>query len=69
MTSPELHHAGARAPDESSTTVKRIGFLLADPSIPVADPDDERFGPRVIDWDEFQQIPSSWKTAETKCRV
>lgn len=52
MTQRELNRAVARATGETIDTVQRIGFLLADPSTPM-DPDDDQFGPPVIDWDEL----------------
>lgn len=57
MSRSELHRAVARATGDSLATVKRIGFLLTDPTVPVLDPEDERFGPHVIDWDELQADP------------
>jgi hypothetical protein len=53
MSRRELLRAVARSTGESVATIKRIGFLLADPHLPIADPEDERFGPHVIDWDEY----------------
>jgi hypothetical protein len=53
MSRRELLRAAARSTGESGAAVKRIGFLLADPHLPIADPEDERFGPHVIDWDEY----------------
>lgn len=60
MSRRELHCAVARATGESIKTVKRIGFLLADPTIPIPDPDDPRLGGHVIDWDALQADPI-WK--------
>ncbi|QDT66723.1 hypothetical protein [Calycomorphotria hydatis] len=52
MKQNDLNRSVARATGESVTTVKRLGFLLAEPD-EVLDPDDEALGPQVIDWDEF----------------
>ena len=51
MSQHELDRAVARATGESVTTVRRLGFLLADPQPP--DHDDE-LDADVIDWDEFE---------------
>jgi hypothetical protein len=52
MTQRELNRAVARATGETIETIQRVGFLLSDPAIEAADPDDDQFGPYVIDWDE-----------------
>ena len=57
MSRRDLHRAVARATGESIRTVKRIGFLLADPAIPIPDPDDPQLGGHVIDWDALQADP------------
>jgi hypothetical protein len=54
MSQRELNRAVARATGESIATVKRLGFLLAEPSADIEDPDSEAFGPQVLDWDEFE---------------
>ncbi len=54
MSQRELNHAIARATGESVATVKRLGFLLADPTVDIPDPDCEALGPQVLDWDEFE---------------
>jgi hypothetical protein len=57
MTQRELNRAVARATGETIETIQRVGFLLADPVVdPVVDranPDDDQFGPYVLDWDEL----------------
>ena len=52
MTQRELNRAIARATGESIDTIQRVGFLLADPALPL-DPDDDQFGPPILDWDEL----------------
>ena len=54
MKQAELNRAVARATGESIATVKRLGFLIDDPSagsdhFGPLDP-----GPSVVDWDELQ---------------
>ena len=49
----DLDRAVARATGETVSTIKRLGFLLADPADPL-DPDAEELGPYVIDWDELE---------------
>jgi hypothetical protein len=53
MTQRELNRAVARATGESVETIQRVGFLLADPAI-LMDPDDDQFGPPILDWDELE---------------
>ena len=53
MTQREVNRAVARATGESVDTIQRVGFLLADPAIPM-DPDDDQFGPPILDWDELE---------------
>ncbi|WP_278465710.1 hypothetical protein [Gimesia maris] len=52
MKQSELNRAVALATGETIATVKRLGFLLAEPHETV-DPDSETSGPLVIDWDEL----------------
>ena len=54
MNQNELNRAVAKATGESVSSIKRLGFLLADPSQPIPDPTDPVLGPRVIDWDDFE---------------
>ena len=56
MSPRELHRAVAQATGESIATIERLGFLLADPGLPVTDADDEEFGPYVIDWDSLDTV-------------
>jgi hypothetical protein len=53
MTQRELNRAVARATGETVETIQRVGFLLADPVVDRANPDDDQFGPYVLDWDEL----------------
>ena len=52
MKQSDLNRAVALATGETITTVKRLGFLLAEPDEAV-NPDSETSGPLVIDWDEL----------------
>ena len=54
----EVDRAVARATGESVATVKRLGFLLADPQANL-DPEAEALGPHVLDWDEIYCAPSA----------
>ncbi len=51
MQQTEINRAVARATGETVATIKRLGFLLAEPSAIVADPDAPELRPHVIDWD------------------
>ncbi len=53
MKQSDLNRAVALATGESVSTVKRLGFLLAEPD-EVIDPAAEESGPYVIDWDELE---------------
>lgn len=53
MRQADLDRAVARATGETVSTIKRLGFLLADSS-DVSDPDSDNLGPYVIDWDELE---------------
>ncbi len=52
MKQSDLNRAVARATGESVSTIKRLGFLLADPSEPLQ-ADADQLGPWIIDWDEL----------------
>ncbi len=53
MLQADLYRSVSRATGESVATIKRLGFLIADPAEPISDPEAEDLGPHVIDWDEF----------------
>ena len=53
MNQNDLNRAVARATGESISAVKRLGFMLEEPSKPIDDPTDPVHGGRVIDWDDF----------------
>ena len=62
MRQAVLNHSFSQAADLSVVAVKRLGFLIADPSQPVRDPEAEHLGPHVIDWDELdasQEAPDA----------
>ena len=50
----EVNRAVARATRESVTTVKRLGFLIAD--LDIEDGDEEDIGPYVLDRDELDEL-------------
>ena len=53
MKQADLNRAVARATGESVSTIKRLGFLLAEPADSL-DPNAEENGPYVIDWDALE---------------
>ena len=55
MKQADLDRAVARATGETVSTIKRLGFLLAEP-VNSLDPDAEENGPYVIDWDEREAV-------------
>ena len=54
MQQRDLNRAVSRATGESVSTIKRLGFLIAEHDDP-RDPDSEEFGPYVIDWDAVER--------------
>ncbi len=53
MRQADLYRSISHATGESVATIKRLGFLIANPARTIRDPDAECLGPHVIDWDEF----------------
>ena len=53
MKQADLDRAVARATGETVSTIKQLGFLLADPT-EILDPDSDQTGPNVIDWDALE---------------
>ncbi|QDV55352.1 hypothetical protein [Rosistilla oblonga] len=56
MNQNELNRAVAAATGETVSAIKRLGFLIADPSVRIDDPSDPDLGGRVIDWDDFELL-------------
>ena len=54
MRQSELNRQVAKATGETVSTIKRLGFLIADPSEPIDEADSPDLGGRVIDWDEVE---------------
>lgn len=63
MTQTVLNRAVVRAIGETVDTFRRIGFLLSEPGASVDDPEDEGFGPHVIDWDAFHATSTNTVSA------
>jgi hypothetical protein len=53
MRQADINREVARVTGETVATIKRLGFLIADPDEPIHDPDAPELGGRVIDWDDF----------------
>jgi len=53
MTQAELNRAVARATGETVTTIRDLGFSLADSEEAVHDPDSHDLDAQVVDWDEL----------------
>jgi hypothetical protein len=53
MLQADLYRDISRVTGETVATIKRVGFLIADPSEPISDPEAENLGPHVLDWDEM----------------
>ncbi len=54
MNQNDLNRAVAAATGETISAVKRLGFMIANPSDPIDDPTDPVHGGRTIDWDDFE---------------
>ena len=57
MNQNDLNRAVAHATGETISAVKRLGFMIANPSDLIDlidDPTDPVHGGRVIDWDDFE---------------
>ncbi len=56
MNQADLNREVACITGETVSTIKRLGFLLADPLDPAdsLDSDSDEHGPLVIDWDELE---------------
>lgn len=53
MLQADLYRDISRVTGETIASIKRVGFLIADPSQPISDPEAESLGFHTIDWDEF----------------
>ncbi len=53
MLQADLYRDISKCTGETIQTVKRYGFLIADPSEPISNPESESLGPHVLDWDEM----------------
>ena len=54
MLKADIYRSVTRATGETVATVKRLGFLIAEPHEVIDDPEAESLGPHVIGWDAFQ---------------
>ena len=51
MTQADLNRAVAQATGETITTIRELGFGLADPEVVHHDPEPHHLGVEVLDWD------------------
>jgi len=56
MKQSELNRAVARATGETVATVKRLGFIIADPCEELSTTFEDQLGPEVIDWDALDLV-------------
>jgi len=56
MSQNDLNREVAIATGESISSIKRLGFMIADPSVPIEDPFDPNLGGRVVDWDAYDLL-------------
>ncbi len=67
MKQNDLNRAIARVTGETVATVKRLGFLLAEPGDVPFHPDDEALGPHVLDWDEPEPDEPDYDSLPEPC--
>ena len=53
MRQNQLNREVARATGETVATIKRLGFLLDEPSSDPQGASSDDLGPQTIDWDDF----------------
>jgi hypothetical protein len=53
MTQAELNRAVSRATGETVTTIRSLGFDIADPDVVSYDPEPSDLDARVVDFDEL----------------
>ena len=53
MTQAELNRAVSRATGETVTTIRSLGFDIADPDVVLHDPEPTDLDARVVDFDEL----------------
>jgi hypothetical protein len=61
VTQNDLNRAISRATGETVSTIRRIGFLIEEPHVDVADADDPALGPHVLDWDVLLSTDDEWE--------
>lgn len=54
MNQSDLNRAVAHATGETVSTIKRLGFVLADFDDRAEADDSDELGPHVLDWDEIE---------------
>jgi len=67
MTQNQLHHAVARATGESLTTIRSLGFGVADPAVVCHDPEPSS-RPRIVDWDRLDAQRTAYLPQRARCR-
>ena len=69
MTQNQLLRAIARATGESLSTIRSLGFSVADPDNVSFDPErPRRRRPRSVDWDQLDAQRGSYLPQRSRCR-
>ena len=53
MTQNDLNRAVAEATGETVTTIRDLGFSIADPAVVCHDPEPHALDAKAVDWDEL----------------
>jgi hypothetical protein len=67
MTQTELTRAVARATGESQSTIRDLGFGIADPDVVCHDPEPPR-RPRIVNWDRLDAQREAYLPQRSRSR-
>ena len=67
MTQNQLDREIARATGESLSTIRSLGFSVADPDDVSFDPEQPRRRPRILNWDRLAAKRGSYLPQRSRC--
>ena len=68
MTQNQLNRMVALATGESLSTIRNLGFSVADPADVSFDPERPRRRSRAVDWDELDSRREPYLPQRSRCR-
>jgi len=68
MTQNQLNRSVARATGESLSTIRSLGFSIADPDEVCHDPERPRCRPRIVNWDQLDAQRGSYLPQRSRCQ-